>query len=639
MMAMTDVNLLALDAVPVDVVTGAESASSDWLEYPRPQLVRSDWVSLDGSWGYATDDNDVGRADGWVAESGIFSRQIVVPFPPESPASGIGETGFHPVVWYRRQVTEAQLRAAGLDTQGSRMLLHFGAVDYRADVWLGGTYLGSHEGGHTPFSFDVSDVVHSVPLPLELVVRAEDDPRDVAQPRGKQDWEASPHGIWYQRTTGIWQPVWLEAVPQLHVTALSWSSNLAAGTVTLELELNTRPRTRTDIGVQLHIGGTSLAECKVVVTEERSSHVITLPKQANGQAYESRLWSPEHPRLVDAEVTVNGTDTVRSYLGLRNVGWAGGHFMLNDRPYYLRGILAQGYWPTSHLAAPHPDALRAEVQLAKDLGFNMIRMHQKVEDPRFLAWADRIGMLVWAEAPSAYEFSPTAVSRLTTEWMNVILRDRSHPSVVTWVPLNESWGVQHIAHDPAQQAFAKSLYHLTRALDPTRLVVSNDGWEQVESDLVTVHDYGVTGDEIRANYLDRAAVEATIGGIGPLGRRIQLLGAGDPHRPVVVSEFGGVSYAPGHEGDGWGYATPATPNAFRALLADLFAALYSSPAIAGFCYTQLTDTLQEVNGLADGNRRPKLRADAVRSIVLGEGIDTAWQRRPKQPIERPLKAD
>lgn len=632
MIAMTDANVVSAGALPIKVTSpaAAAAASSEWFEYPRPQLVRSHWASLDGTWEYAADGHNVGRT---------FDRRILVPFPPESAASGIGDTGFHPVVWYRREVTDDHLRAAGLGIQGGRMLLHFGAVDYRADVWLGGTYLGSHEGGHTPFTFDISHVIDSPPLPLELVVRAEDDPQDVAQPRGKQDWEASPHGIWYQRTTGIWQPVWLEAVPQLHVTDLSWSSNLTAGTVVLDLELNARPSDRTEVGVQLRIGGVSLAECMVVVTEARSSHVFTLPQQANGQAYESRLWSPEHPRLVDAEVTVNGNDSVRSYLGLRKVGWAGGHFMLNDRPFYLRGVLAQGYWPSSHLAAPDSDALRAEVQLAKDLGFNMIRMHQKVEDPRFLAWADRIGMLIWAEAPSAYEFSPTAVGRLTTEWMKVILRDRSHPSVVTWVPLNESWGVQHIAHDPAQQSFAQSLYHLTRALDPTRLVVSNDGWEHVESDLVTVHDYGATGDEVRANYLDYAAVEATIGGIGPLGRRIQLLGAGDPHRPVVVSEFGGVSYAPGHEGDGWGYATPATPNALRALLADLFAALYASPAIAGFCYTQLTDTLQEVNGLADGNRRPKLRTDTIRSIVLGEGIDTAWQRRPKQPTERPLKAE
>ena len=638
MLAMPDPDPLA-SRPPGQPAAAPASTRSDRGDHPRPQLVRTSWSSLDGSWRYAADDEDRGRAEGWVTAPAAFDRDIRVPFPPESEASGIGERGFHPVVWYRRQVTGDHLRAAGLDVQGTRMLLHFGAVDYRAEVWLGGVHLGAHEGGHTPFTFDVTDVLADVALPADLVVRAEDQPRDVGQPRGKQDWQAEPHGIWYDRTTGIWQPVWLEAVPDLHLTHLTWATDLAAGTVTLTIELNRRPNDRVQVSVALRHDGELLADLTAGVSEARSSHVITVPRQANGQAYESLLWDPEHPRLVEAAIAVEGSDTVHSYLGLRNVSWAGGHFMLNDRPYYIRAVLAQGYWPTSHLAPPDADALRAEVQLAKDLGFNTIRMHQKVEDPRFLMWADRLGMLVWDEAPSAYEFSPTAVARLTREWIDVVRRDSSHPSVVTWVPLNESWGVQHIARDPAQLAYSRSLYHLTRALDPTRLVVSNDGWEQTETDLITVHDYGITRGEVRANYVDQSTVDAMVGGIGPLGRRVQLLDTTTGGRPVVVSEFGGVSYAPHHSGAGWGYAAPASEEAFEALVRDLFGALQESPVLAGFCYTQLTDTLQEANGLADAARRPKLPVDVLRSIVLGTGIDIAWQRRPKKPIEQPIESD
>ncbi len=605
--------------------------------YPRPQLVRPAWFDLCGPWAFAFDDGNIGVADGWYRPEAPFALSIVVPFPPEAPASEVVVAGLHPVVWYRREITRPELAEAGLGAQGDRMLLHFGAVDYRADVWLGGQYVGRHEGGHTPFVFDVTHILAEDADSWALVVRAEDDPYDVAQPRGKQDWQAEPHGIWYVRTTGIWQPVWLEAVPAVHVTDIAWVPDVPGGTVAMGLELSGRPQKAVTVTVVVHIGGKRLADLQFTSVEPRSRTIISLPAQANGQAYESVLWSPERPQLIDARVTVttsDGTsDDVLSYFGLRSVTGAHGHFMLNDRPYYVRAVLDQGYWPQTHLAAPSAEALKDEVQLIKDLGFNSVRIHQKAEDPRFLYWADRLGLLVWGEGASAYEFSATAVERTTREWLDVLRRDLSHPSIAVWVPLNESWGVQHIQHDIRQLDYARSLYHLTKSIDPSRPVITNDGWEHADSDFWTVHDYSISGKELAANYVDAATVKDMLAHIGPPGRRMKLLDVPDRGQPVIVSEFGGVSFAPTYAGDTWGYVAVSEATEFEELLRELFEALQGSPVLAGFCYTQLTDTFQEANGLTDPLRNPKLPVATIRDIVLGDGVDTSWKRPVEQPSE------
>lgn len=315
--------------------------------YPRPQLLRPAWRDLSGTWDFAYDDDGVGLQEEWQVSGRGFDRSITVPFPPESKASGVGDTGFHPLVWYRRLLSPEDLQQAGLATQGTRLLLHFAAVDYKADVWLDGHYLGHHEGGQTPFSFEITNLAGSDQEGWSLVVRAEDDPFDVSQPRGKQDWQLEPHGIWYHRTTGIWQPVWLEAVPQEHMTRVAWSADLPSGTVELGLELAERPRKPVSIRVTISTDTGPLAVVQFRQIDPRSRTVITIPRQANGQDYESLLWSPESPHLLDALIELDPgdgkVDTVASYLGLRSVGWADGHFMLNDRPCYLRSVLAQGY--------------------------------------------------------------------------------------------------------------------------------------------------------------------------------------------------------------------------------------------------------------------------------------------------------
>lgn len=633
--------------------------------YPRPQLLRRHWADLCGDWAFAQDHQDVGRDAGWwtgTASDGTdpFDRTIRVPFPPESEASGIADRGHCRVVWYRRRLTAADLDAAGLDVQGDRVLLHLGAVDHEADVWLDGHHLGRHVGGQTPFSFDITPVLRrSAGHPgggadvvgaegLVLVVRAEDDPDDVVQPRGKQDWRPEPHVIWYDRTTGIWQPVWLEAVPSVHLSELAWEADVADGSVLLSARLSAPPRATTTLAVSLHVGEDLLAEQQVRVLGRDVRMRVDLPRQANGQQYEELLWSPERPTLVDAEVVLHVaddgltgtgglaeleadvsalthhdgphiTDVVASYLGLRSVAVAHGHFLLNDRPYYLRSVLEQGFWPESHLTPPSADALRAEVQLIKDLGFNSARIHQKAEDPRLLFWADTLGLTLWGETANAYAYSPRAVELLTAEWLELVRRDRSHPSIVTWVPLNESWGVQHGSHDAAQQHYGLGLVHLTKAVDPTRPVVSNDGWEHTDSDIWSVHDYAERGEELRQRYGTPEAVQRLLDGIGPAGRRMRLHDAADVAdrgQPVMLTEFGGVSYAGGRE-DAWGYSTATDDDDFAARVGDLLDAVRDCAPITGFCWTQLTDTGQETNGLLHADRRPKLPVEVLRRLVTG----------------------
>jgi beta-galactosidase/beta-glucuronidase len=583
--------------------------------YPRPQLMRSDWRDLTGVWQFGFGDDPLAGPD-----DAVLDRTITVPFPPESSASGIGDTGFHHVVWYRRSIGAEDLRAAGHRAGGTRLLLHFGAVDRSADVWLDGVHLGHHEGGQTPFFFDATAALGASDEHV-VTVRAVDDPHDVSVPRGKQDWKDEPHAIWYHRTTGIWQPVWLEAVPVQRISGLQWQTDLASGAVDLELALSERPVQDTWARVTLHVEGRPLAEARFLLTEPESTLRLVLTGQRNGQQYEELLWSPDSPRLIDAAVTVEvggaSVDSVASYLGLRSVGTAGRRFLLNDRPMYLRSVLAQNYWPESHLAAPNAAALRREVELIKELGFNAARVHQKAEDPRFLFWADRLGLMIWGETASAYAFDSRAVAALTAEWVDLVRRDRSHPSIVTWVPFNESWGVQHISHDPRQQAFTRGLSDLTRALDGTRPVISNDGWEHTASDIWTVHDYEHDPAALAARFGTADAVDEVIGGIGAAGRRISS-GQVDSGEPVMLTEFGGVSFVDADIEGAWGYSSAHDPEDFATKVAGLIGAVLASPVLSGFCYTQLTDTGQETNGLLRADRSPKVPTEVLRSAVLGE---------------------
>jgi beta-galactosidase/beta-glucuronidase len=601
-------------------------------DHPRPQLTRERWTDLCGEWGFAYDDGDVGLIERWVDRPDVFDRSIAVPFPPESPASGIGDPAPHRVLWYRRTFA-----VPAAQREGERLLLHFGAVDYRARVWVNGRLVAEHAGGFTPFSADITDVL--VEGEQVVVVRSEDDPQDLEQPRGKQDWEDVPHAIWYDRTSGIWQPVWLEPVPADRITEVRWTPDLDAG----QLRMDVRFARADDRPLRLQV--VLVARGEVLVDDEvhvRGGHVrrdfpFRLTDLALGGA--AHLWSPETPNLIDARLRVlevevasgapgapgppgaagerTVVDEVASYTAMRSIAARGRRILLNGRPYFLRLVLSQAWWPESHLAAPSGDALREEVEHVRALGFNGVRLHQSVADPRFLAWCDRIGLLVWAEMPAAYEFSPRAVERVAREWTEVLARDANAPCVIAWVPVNESWGVPRLEGSAPQRDFVRSLYHLTKALDPTRLVIGNDGWEQIVTDVVTVHDYTPRAEVLRQRYGDTAAVEDTLRQTQPGYRSVLLPGVVWGDEPVVISEFGGLTYdeRPGDQMVWQGYAVVSDPAELLERYRGFVDPLLDSPALAGFCYTQLTDVQQERNGLLNENRRPKADPAAIRAIT------------------------
>lgn len=617
---------------------GMADADADTELHPRPQLRRAQWVDLCGTWQFAFDDEDAGVHERWFDREEPFDRDITVPYPPESRLSGVHETGFHPIVWYRREIEiDEELRR-------DRLILHFGAVDYKASVWVNGRLAMRHEGGHTPFAADIA------PLLVEgarqvITVRAEDDPRDLQQPRGKQYWERKPGYIWYHRTTGIWQPVWLEPLPRIAIEGLRWTPDLDRFGVGLTLRLNEAPPEGWRVRVRLKGDRPERVlvddMCLLSGREMRRDLLLDISNAAIRRR-RTLLWSPDHPSLIKAEIELldeTGTlvDRVESYFGLRRIETRDGRFILNGIPIFLRLVLAQNYWPESLLTAPSADALRREVELARELGFNGLRIHQKIEDPRFLYWCDRLGMLVWAEAANAYVYSDRAVDMLTREWMAAVKRDYNHPSIVTWVPLNESWGVPDLDRSAQQRHFVRSLYHLTHALDPTRPVIANDGWQHAVGDIFGVHDYAQNGELLRERYADRAAIERTFHEVRP--HHHPLLGEGGVlgKEPIVISEFGGLAFKPDADEDWFGYGQFPDAEALLDRYAELVDALLDSTALAGFCYTQLTDTEQETNGLLTVNREPKIDPDKLREIntrpsraVPSEMLDALI----KQEVER-----
>ncbi len=582
------------------------------LLHPTPQFARAEWLDLCGSWGFAHDDADAGRSAHWETRADVYDREIIVPFPPESRASGLRETGYHPVVWYRRAIAVA--RPAGRD----RLMLHFGAVDYAATVWVNGQMVGTHIGGHTPFTLDITDALDADQAEAVVVVRAEDHPTDLAQPRGKQDWLPEPHVIWYHRTTGIWQPVWLEWVSATHIQQVRWTPSLERMTLGLEVNLNRAPVHPLALRVQLTLRDQVIADDTYQIAAGGMQREIALPMNDIAMNARSWLWSPEFPNLIGATITLlDGEavlDEVSSYAGLRSTGVDRGRFLLNGNPYYLRMALEQGYWPDSHLAAP-PEALRREVELAKELGFNAVRIHQKVEDPRYLYWCDRLGLITWGEMANAFYFSKESAERFTREWLEVMARDYSHPCIVAWVPINESWGLHNLEGDSRQREFLRALYHLTRTFDATRPVVDNDGWEHTITDILSIHDYPRDGATLLRRYGSDEGLARVLAGKEPIHKPLLSDFTPTAGAPIMLTEFGGISYAPEAGTKWYGYGTVKTGEEYLAKLRELVGAVVACPEVAGFCYTQITDTEQETNGLLLEDRTPKFDIAALREII------------------------
>lgn len=572
-------------------------------EHPRPQFAREAWLNLNGTWEFEYDDGNVGTAQKWQHGSRPFSQRIQVPFAFQSKLSGIGDPAYHDIVWYRRDLPVPD------DFRDKRVHLHFGAVDYEAAVWVNGELVVRHEGGHTPFSADITEVLRE--QNNVIVVRAYDPSTDKTLPRGKQYWEPGSYGIFYTRTTGIWQTVWMEAVADVYVERVRLTPDTDRKAVELTAYIGGSSAGR-DLRLRTVVtyGGALVAEQEHRVGSVEERWTMPIPISIYDNAY---WWSPERPNLFDVSFTLLAdgylVDEAVSYFGMRKVSIDNGKLCLNNQPYFLKMVLDQGYYPDGNLTPPSDDAIRRDVELVKAMGFNGVRKHQKLEDPRFLYWCDRLGLAVWSEAANAYEYSHRYVRRFLNEWQEAIERDYNHPSILVWVPLNESWGIPGVQHDPQQQQHALSLYHLTKSLDNTRPVVTNDGWELLKTDLLNIHDYEWRQEVLEERY---GSIDRTLRHM-PAGRALFVGGYGYEGQPVLVTEFGGISYKKG-EWEGWGYSGADSDEDFELKLRAVIRPLLRSGLVQGYCYTQLTDVEQEINGLLTYDRQPKIPLESIRRI-------------------------
>lgn len=599
-------------------------------EFPRPDFRRTAFQLLDGTFGFRFDDDDVGLTERWFLDP-AFNREIEVPFCYQCEASLIGTTLYHPIVWYsKRFVIDDKLSE-------STTLLHFGAVDYHATVWLNGQQVGTHEGGYTPFHFDISDSLVQKKEQL-LVVRVEDY-FDCNQPRGKQYWKEYNEMCWYQGSTGIWQSVWLESVQDAWLTHLGCTPDIDTSTVTVAYEISDpqaiKRRRQYTLSFSMYherlvrdpssysmdpAYNPDQSERPVyltTVTVQEPQGRVTLAVPVIDNIKNTHWWSPQTPNLIGLTVTISFDnelkDTVETYFGMRKIEIKNCEVLLNHQPLTQTLVLDQGYWADTFLTPPSSLALRRDIELAMEMGFNGARKHQKIEHPHFYYWADVLGFLVWGELPSAYSFSDTSMQALRRDMQAFIRRDYNHPSIITWVPLNESWGVRNIVSDTRQQAFAASLYWMIKSLDPTRLVISNDGWEMInESDFYGIHDYSPTKESLNhAYFISAEAILHTV----PQKKRLLVDGIIAQQKPVMITEYGGIAFEDKSQ-KSWGYyGKVGSEEEFLARLEAITEIFTSLSYVIGVCYTQLTDVFQEKNGLLDMERNPKLEPEKVRAIL------------------------
>lgn len=579
-------------------------------DYPRPQFVREQWLNLNGEWDFRFDDRNIGETEQWQQKL-KDSRKIVVPYTYETKASGIGEETFHPFVWYSRTVH------VPAEAASKRVILHFQAVDYVAKVWVNGVLAGRHQGGYAAFSFDITPYL-VFGTDNRITVKAEDS-NDCTQPRGKQRWTPDNFECFYVQTTGIWQTVWLEFVEEQRLESVKMTPDIDRQTIRFDYEICGSEST-TDLRLEAVVTLKGKPVKRVSLAADRPCLTVEadLVHEANGP-WKKCLWSPQQPNLYDVEFVLYEGDQVRdrvfSYFGMRKISIENGKVLLNNVPLYQRLILDQGYWTDTHLTPPNEEALIEDIDLIMKMGYNGVRKHMKIEDARFLYWCDVKGLLVWSEMAATFEYHDRAVDKFTREWLEIVPQQYNHPCIIVWVPFNESWGVPNILRDRRQQKFTESIYHLTKALDPHRPVITNDGWEHTVSDILTLHNYVATGEGFLKQHANQ---DAMLRGETTVNQWKYAFAEGYEYRgqPIMITEFGGIAF---RSDKGWGYGDQVSTEAeFVERFEGLTRAIKSVDSICGYCYTQVTDVQQEINGLLTEDRKPKIPLDTIRAINLAK---------------------
>lgn len=582
-------------------------------DYPRPQFVRNNWENLNGAWDFAFDDAHCGEQESWYKDF-KGNMTIQVPFTYETKMSGIQDETRHDQIWYRRSF---QVDGSRLEKENYK--LHFEGSDFITKVWVNGQYVGDHRGGYARFSFDITDVVRDGEN--ELVVKVEDS-FDMQQPRGKQRWIDKNFGCWYVQTTGIWKTVWSEYVPKISLKNVKMTPNLQEHSLEVEYEVDAPENIMgEDLLVVASVSFKGVPVSKVI-TAVTAGHVETkidvfLRNNNFGLEWGVRTWSPEEPDLYDVKFQLiyqgNAEDTVASYFAMREIRIDGSNILLNGHPIYQRLILDQGYWKDSHLTPPSEEALIEDIDKIHALGYNGLRKHQKIEDERFLYWCDVKGMLVWSEMAAAYQYTDYAVSEFVSEWMEIVKQNYNHPCIITWTPFNESWGVNQIETRKMEQHFTEAVYYLTKSLDKYRPVIVNDGWEHTISDIITLHDYEEVGEVLKARYTEGKEEIMSTEIYHCSGKSAFANGYSYKGQPVIISEYGGIAF--NNDDSGWGYGNKVnTKEEFIKRFDEITTAVKEIPYVCGFCYTQVSDVQQEINGMMDMERNFKVNPEIIREI-------------------------
>ena len=600
------------------VALAARAADMPRSEYPRPQFQRTEWQCLNGEWTYQFDFGQSGIEAGLQHSRG-FRDKIIVPFCPESPLSGVGHKDFIPALWYHRTLSIPQA------WQGQRILLHFGGVDYRSQVFIDGEFVAEHYGGAASFTVDITRQVKAGGQ-HHLVVYAQDDVRSRQQPGGKQSRRLNSYECFYTRVTGIWAPVWIEPVAMSGLKQVRVTPDLDNQQFLFEPEFY-----QADEGQRLSI--TINDQGRKVFSKE-----VTAAGSSLVTAYINKVktWSPEHPFLYDVTYTVKDRqgrviDQVQSYTGMRKSELRDGVFYLNNQPYYQRLVLDQGYYPDGQWTAPTDEQLRRDIELGKASGFNGARLHQKVFEQRYFYWADKLGYLTWGESPS-WEMDWTdriAARNMLIEWEECVERDYNEPCLIAWSPLNEVW-CDDI--DRQRTRLSNDLYAMTHRLDRTRPVVTTSGGHQNGlTDIYAEHIY--EQDPAKLYNMLRMKDDGSV--------YVQFPRQSAPWKGecYMIDEFGGIRWvkkmdaqevAP--EGQFWGYGRdPQTLEEYYQRLEQQVNVLLSIPHIAGFCYTQIVDVELEKNGIYTYDRQPKFDQERIRRIF------TKSRERAKQEVEEMLK--
>lgn len=581
-------------------------------DYPRPQFVRNNWMNLNGTWDFAFDDEDVGMEKKYY-KNFPTSQTILVPFSYQTAKSGIHDETQHFIVWYAKKQHFEKLK------KNERYLLHFEGVDYKTILFVNGKYVGEHEGGYCRFSFDITSHLDKN-NDVFIVLRVEDDD-SCLKARGKQTWLDHPFGCWYTPTTGIWKTVWTEKVNYTHLERVKVTPIEDTYHFFFECDIANFKKgysLRTTLSIHGHMVG----QQTMLLT--RNHHTFSMDATNDMEGFKIHWWSSNWPHLYDIEYELLDEnqcviDHVSSYAGFRIFKTDGSLLMLNLNPVYLKMVLEQGYFRNSGLTYENEEQMIHEIELIRQLGFNGIRVHQKIEDERFYYYCDIMGMMVFLEMPSAYEFKDATIENVSKEWMEAIKQNYNHPSIIGWVPINESWGVNRLTSNANEASFTEALYHLTKSYDKMRPVIANDGWEHTCSDIISFHNYEQNPEELEKFYQNILGVLNKENRTNYSNLRRPFVGNHSyKGQPILIDEFMGIGFE-NKEDKGWGYGDKVVnQEQFIRRIHDLSKVVQNIPEVNGFCITQITDVYQEINGLYDFDRQEKAPIEEMKKAIEGK---------------------